>query len=60
MKQHRIGSATQNNHKIGVNFARIALPKMAFGPESMMLKLNETLELYRDNRDNRFRSSRGP
>ncbi|KAK5162690.1 uncharacterized protein LTR77_011243 [Saxophila tyrrhenica] len=32
MKQHRVGSATQNNRRIGVNFARIGLPKLAFGP----------------------------
>ena len=31
MRQHRNGSATQSNRKIGINFARIGLPKMAFG-----------------------------
>jgi hypothetical protein len=32
MKQHRVGSATQSNRRIGINFARIGLPKLAFGP----------------------------
>ncbi|KAK6436905.1 hypothetical protein LTR95_006909 [Oleoguttula sp. CCFEE 5521] len=32
MKQHRVGAATQSNRRIGINFARIGLPKLSFGP----------------------------
>ncbi|KAK1050097.1 hypothetical protein LTR74_017142 [Friedmanniomyces endolithicus] len=42
MKQHRVGAATQSNHRIGINFARIGLPKLAFGPLFNTLSLNYT------------------
>lgn len=32
MKQHKNESSAQNNSRIGVNFARISLPKIGFGP----------------------------
>jgi len=40
MKQHRVGSATQSNRRIGINFARIGLPKLAFGPLFFSLSKN--------------------
>ena len=32
MKQNRTGASLQSNRRIGVHFARIGLPKMAFRP----------------------------
>jgi len=40
MKQNKVGASLQSNRRIGVHFARIGLPKMAFGPLFNTLSAN--------------------
>ena len=40
IKQQRVGSASQSNRRIGIKFARIGLPKLAFGALSNTMSRN--------------------